>query len=228
MFDNNQFQSTGSVVSPAPQDANVQAAVAQFQSDQDKKHRRSIAETIVLIVISVVAAIFIGLFVWMFLQYNDVKTDVDGQIKEAVAVAVDKNTMELNAEFAEKEKSPYKTFLAPGDYGGMTFDYPKTWSVYVASEADKGGEFEAYLNPDKVSPVDRETINALRVTIETGAIEDIAEKYDRNIEDGTTKAGIKQINGENANIYTGVLENDLVGKAAVFKIRDKVVTLQGY
>lgn len=226
MFDNNQFQPTGSVVSPTPQDANVQAAVTQFQNDQDKKHRRSIAETIVLTIVSVIAAVFIGLFVWMFLQYNDARTDVEGQIREAVAVAVDQNTMKLNEEFAEKEKSPYNTFLAPGDYGGMTFDYPKTWSVYIAKEADKGGDFEAYLNPDKVSPVKNDAINALRVTIKTGTIEDVVKQYDRYVQDGTTTASVRQINGENANVYAGTLQNKLVGKVAIFKIRDKVVTLQ--
>jgi hypothetical protein len=41
----------------------------------------------------------------------------------------------------EREKYPYKTFSGPEDYGKLTFEYPKTWSVYIAAAANKGGDF---------------------------------------------------------------------------------------
>ena len=39
---------------------------------------KSLIEMIIIIVLGVVAATFIGLFIWMYIQYDDVKTDVDG------------------------------------------------------------------------------------------------------------------------------------------------------
>ena len=56
-------------------------------------------------------------------------------------------------KFAQREKEPNRQFVGPDDYGRLTFDYPKTWSVYVARDTSRGGTYEAYLNPITVPPV---------------------------------------------------------------------------
>ena len=132
---------------------NVQHPQQMYTAEQvmkmmePKKDIAGLVKTVVIVIVSLIAVTFIGLFIWMFVQYNDVQTDVDGQIAAAVAVAKDEQAMEDEAEFLEREKYPYKTFSGPTDYGQLTFEYPKTWSVYVAKDAANGGDFEAYFNP---------------------------------------------------------------------------------
>ena len=47
---------------------------------------------------------FVGLFIWKYLEWDNVKTDVDGQIDVAVAMAIAENTTKLENEFSEREK----------------------------------------------------------------------------------------------------------------------------
>ena len=107
---------------PNPNAAPGMPMVQQVQVQADaKKDTSGLIKTIVIIALSLVAVTFIGLFVWMLVQYNDVKTDVDGQIDVAVAAAKDEQATKMEAEFLEREKYPYKVFAGPADYGQLTF-----------------------------------------------------------------------------------------------------------
>ena len=134
-----------------------------------------LVKTIVIVAVSLIAVTFIGLFIWMLIQYNSVSDDVQGQIDVAVAAAKDEQAQKDEMEFSEREKYPYKTFSGPADYGQLTFEYPKTWSVYVAADASNGGDFSAYFNPVQVNAVSNNTINALRVTILDKSFEEDVE-----------------------------------------------------
>lgn len=201
---------------------------APAADDNKKAKRNHLILIIVLIVVSLLAATFIGLFVWMYISWNDTKTNVDGKISEAVAIAVHDEQEKLETEFAEKEKYPFKTFAGPTDYGAMAFEYPKTWSVYVEQDASSGGDFTAYLHPDIVNVVNAKSLYALRVTIKNDLTEDVLKTYQRAVDKGTMKASLVTINGANANLYEGILSNSTKyeGLVAVFKIRDKTAIIQ--
>lgn len=191
-----------------------------------KRSHAQLIETILLVIISLIAVTFIGLFVWKYLEWDSVRTDVDGQIDAAVATAVSENTAKLEAEFTEREKYPYKTFTGPSDYGSLSFEYPKTWNVYIASDASDGDDFEAYFNPGEVQPVSSSTINSLRVTIRTTSFETAIRTYENSVRNGRLTLTTRNIASTIANVYTGQISNDIQGIVAVFKLRDKVVTIQ--
>ena len=196
---------------------------------EKKKDVGGIVKIIVIIALALLAATFIGLFIWMMTQYNEVKTDVDGQITVAVAAAKDEQAAKMEAEFLEREKYPYKTFSGPIDYGQLTFEYPKTWSVYVAAAATSGGDFNAYFNPVQVDAVGKDTINALRVTILDKSFEDVTASYQRELtkKDPTLSVQSIMVNGAAANRYVGQIPGtDLSGIIVIFKIRDKTVIMQ--
>lgn len=195
--------------------------------EADKAQKSSRKKTIVIILISILAVIFFGLFIWAFVNYSEARTDVNGQIDKAVALAVNQKATELETEFTEREKSPYSTFTGPEDYGYLTFQYPKTWSLYIAKDASSGGNYEAYLNPGAVNPVSNTTINALRVSIIDKAYDSEIKTYETRVKNGKMSVSVRLINGENANLYSGELTTgNLIGTAAIFPIRDKTVVLQ--
>ena len=207
--------------------------VQQVQlAPEDKKDITSLIKTIAIIVVSLIAVTFIGLFIWMTVQYNDVSDDVDGQIREAVANAKDEQTSKMEAEFLEREKYPFKVFAGPADYGELSFEYPKTWSVYVAKAATTGGDFNAYFNPAQVDEVSKETINALRVTIRNTSFDKVTEEYQKAMDKKDSNLTMEAVTiGADANItanrYTGKIpDTDLSGYIVTFKIRDKTVVLQ--
>lgn len=196
------------------------------------KDNSGLIKIIAIIVVSLIAVTFIGLFIWMTLQYNEVKSDVDGQIEVAVAEAKDEQAAKMEAEFLEREKYPYNTFSGPTDYGQLTFEYPKTWSVYIEKSAIEGGDFNAYLNPIQVDTVDEETINALRVTIRDEEMSKVTEEYQRKMNQKDSNLTMESVTiGANGNItanrYTGTIpDTDLNGFIVIFKIRDKTAILQ--
>lgn len=194
-----------------------------------KKDNSGLIKTIVIIILALVAVTFIGLFIWMFVQYSETREDVDGQIAVAVAAAKDEQAKADEEEFSEREKYPYNTFSGPADYGQLTFEYPRTWSVYVAADAANGGDFEAYFNPIQVNTVSKDTINALRLVIRNKSFDDVAAEYQRYLDRGNynLKVGTITVNGTTANIYEGTIPNtDLNGYIVIFKIRDKTAVMQ--
>ena len=190
------------------------------------KNRIDLMKTVGLIVVSLLAVLFIGLFIWMWLKWNDASTNVKGKVDVAVAEAKNELQTKLESEFEEKEKYPYKVFTGPTDLGELSFEYPKTWSLYVQSNASRGGDYAAYLNPGQVNVVQENTVMALRVSIKgtlfDQAISDFAEK----VRSGDMTLSTTVVNGNNVNVYTGKLDNEYQGIICVFKLRDKTVMLQ--
>lgn len=190
------------------------------------KNRIDLMKTVGLIVASLLAVLFIGLFIWMWVKWNDASTNVKGKVDVAVAEAKNELQTKLESEFEEKEKYPYKVFTGPTDLGELSFEYPKTWSLYVQSSANRGGDYAAYLNPGQVNVVQDDTVMALRVSIKgtlfDQAISDFAEK----VRSGDMTLSTTVVNGNNVNVYTGKLDNEYQGIICVFKLRDKTVMLQ--
>ncbi len=239
---NNNPMPTGSMIEPNAQPAFAPAAPgaaplnpgASLTSDGsleapvDKKNktRGTLVETILLILMTIVAMVFIFLYVQKFIQWKTVSDNVETQINAAVAVAVADNTTKMEAEFAEREKYPYKTFTGPVDYGSFSFEYPQTWSVYIAKDAANGGDFEAYMNPTEVNPVGTNTINALRVRIRDTSFDNVVRTYENSVKNGKLTLKTDMVGGVLANVYTGEISNTLRGAVMVLKLRDKTVILQ--
>ena len=186
-------------------------------------------KTIAIIALSLVSATFVILFIWIIGEYRAVQADVQGQIDTAVASAKDEQFTKLYAEFAENEKYPYRAFSGPADYGQLSFQYPKTWIVYVADPATNGGDFNAYFNPVQVDTVAKDTINALRVSIVNKPFDTVAAEYQKamNKKDSNLTMESVTVNGFSANRYTGTIPNtELSGYIIIFKIRDKTAIVQ--
>ncbi len=205
----------------------VNMVAAEKVVSDDKGGKSSLIKTIVIVVLSLVSVTFIGLFIWMFVSYNDARTDVDGQISAAVNAAVDEQVMKDEAEFAEREKDPYRTFAGPVDYGELSFEYPKTWSLYVASDASNGGDFKALFNPIEVNA--SSAINALRLTIRDAAYDTVSAEYQKEMNKKDSGLTVESItfNGIAGDKYTGKIPGtELSGYIVIFKIRDKTAILQ--
>ena len=190
------------------------------------KNRIDLMKTVGLIVVSLLAVLFIGLFIWMWVKWNDASTNVKGKVDVAVAEAKNELQTKLESEFEEKEKYPYKIFTGPTDLGELSFEYPKTWSLYVQSSANRGGDYAAYLNPGQVNVVQEDTVMALRVSIKGTLFDQAISEYAEKVRSGDMTLSTTVVNGNNVNVYTGKMNNEYQGIICVFKLRDKTVVLQ--
>lgn len=168
-----------------------------------------------------------GLSVYMYMQYNDQKTNVDSKIDLAVAESNKDLETKLEKDFQDRENAHTLEFVAPSDMGRVSFLYPRPWSVYVAKDGGKGAaSYEAYFNPQTVPPVSAKQRFALRLTIETRPYDTIIKSFDTRVTRGELKSSVIKFNGHTGTRFDGSFSKDLRGSAVVFKVRDKTVVMQ--
>lgn len=180
----------------------------------------------IIAVLSVVGLVLAGGLTWALINYFDARNNVDTTVAAAEATVRRDVVTEYEARFLEFQKNPFDTFAGPDDYGRLSFEYPRFWSVYVESDASRGGTYEAYLNPGAVPPISSTSQLALRVTIETKDYDQVVESFQSRVASGELKSQTVTINGESGTRLDGNFTKDIRGSAVVFRIRDKAVTLQ--
>lgn len=169
-----------------------------------------------------------GVSAWLYVQYDEQKTNVDSKIALAKAAATKEQADKDALQFEAAEKEPNREFAGPDDYGHVTFKYPKTWSVYVDSDTSTGAnKFEAYLNPIVVPPINTQpALFALRVTIENIPYDRALDTYRSGIKKGDLTSTPISTNGHDGTRLDGAFNKNLRGSAVLFKIRDKTLTIQ--
>jgi len=170
--------------------------------------------------------IVLGVMIWALLNYFEQKSNVDGKVDAAVAVAKKDQADADEAKFLERDKEPNRQFVGPEDYGQLTFDYPKTWSVYVDKDATTGSTYAAYFNPVSVPQVSASQQFALRVSIETKDYDAVLKTYESLVKKGDLKSSAVKANEQNGTRLDGNFSKDIRGSAVIFKIRDKTVTVR--
>lgn len=215
-------QPTQPFQAPSPGYAPAQQVSQNFVHVEPPKTWRVIG--IVGIATTVLA---LGGFAWALINYFDQKDNVDTKVSSAVATAVKDQADKDAAAYQEKEKEPNRQFTGPEDYGSVSFDYPKTWSVYVNKDASSGGDYEAYLNPGSIPPISSTQQFATRVTISDKDYDREITSYENLVKKGDLNSRGVKVNGDfNATRFEGSFTKDIRGAAVVFKIRDKTVTIR--
>ena len=184
-------------------------------------------QLLVIIGLLVLMVALVGLSGWLYLQYDDQKTNVDSKIAVAEAAAKKQQSEEDDIKIKAIEEEPNREFAGPEDYGRVSFEYPKNWSVYIDEDPTvSGNTFSAYLNPIVVPPTnDKSARFALRVEIENVAYDEALEDYRRAIENGELKSSPVKVNDHEGTRLDGILEKDIRGSAVLFRVRDKTILI---
>lgn len=191
-----------------------------------KSDKGSLIETIILVVVCLIAAAAIIVAVIFFMKYNEVNEDQEAKTAAAVAEAVAREQELAAKNLEEKLKEPNLEFRGPEDYGSISFQYPKTWSVYENKDATKNGDYEAIFHPKVVPSLSNENSRyALRFAIYNRRFDDVAKQY-------AGKKGLDASNFETdgGNItgmrYRGAITSKINGTFVLFKVNDKTGVLQ--
>ncbi len=179
---------------------------------------------ILLIVVSLAA---VGAAGWGIYRYMQEKNTVQSQIDDAVATKEKQVRTDMTNDFNQAEKLPNRLFTGPEDYGSLSFNYPKTWSVYVSQDGSNGGQYQAYLNPVSVPPINGTGQQfALRVNIQTVDYAKTVSTYDSYVKKGDLTSSAIKVGGEDATRLDGTFSDGLRGSMVLFKLRDKTVTIR--
>lgn len=193
---------------------------------QTRSHESGSANPLLIacILLALSSAALAGFGIWSFLNYQDQKNNTDSKIGAAVKVAKATQAKELEDLFLEREKEPYRSLKGPEDLGSVTFNYPKTWSVYV-SKNGTAGEYAAYLNPGSVPPVSSAQPYATRVTIDSRQYDEALVSYEELVKSGKLKSSPVTVNGFTGVRLDGAFSSQREGSSVVFKVRDKTLII---
>lgn len=177
-----------------------------------------------LLIASVILALFsaglAGFGIWSYTNYLDQRNNTDAKIEKAVTAAKQTQANELEKDFLEREKQPYDKFNGPDDLGHVTFDYPKTWSLYVADNGATG-DYEAYLNPGSVPAVSNSQPYATRVLVSSKGYEETLKSFESSTKKGSLKSSPITVNGFTGVRLDGTFSKEREGSSVIFKVRDK-------
>jgi len=172
---------------------------------------------------------------WAYSERQDYKNNFDKKLSEDVAKAEAKQKVELEADFAEREKSPNRTFQGSATYGTITFNYPKTWSGYI-DQSNSNEPINGYFFPDIVPSINRSsstpTAFALRVELISTDYAQVVKQFDSQNQQGKLKAAayvppkmVGVANVQTGTRFDGEIEQSINGSMVVIKVRDKTLKI---
>ncbi len=177
-----------------------------------------------LIISAVLVVGLAGFGIWSYLQFLDQRDNTDEKIAVAVADAETKKAETLEAEFAEREKSPYTTWVSASSIGSISLTYPRTWSAYV-QEKDSGSKpLTGFFHPSVV-PDDDTTRYALRILVDESNYSKTVSAFDDEIEKGSVTAQPLTVAEVTGIRFDGQIDKDYEGAMVVFALRDKTVRI---
>jgi hypothetical protein len=156
-------------------------------------------------------------------ELDDYKNNFDQKVstKVADAVAAQKKTDD------EAAKSPYNKFTSPADFGSVSFNYPRTWSIYEYSNT---GSYSAYFNITPVPPVENGSGSSFYLNISDSSYDSRVSGMDSLVKKGDVTSSTVTASGVDGKRYdgkfTGTGSNN--GAVVLFKIRDKVLSITVY
>jgi hypothetical protein len=165
---------------------------------------------------------------WAFSTGADYKNNSDKKSAVAVANAEKIQEEKLAAEFAEKEKSPYKTYQSSADFGAVKIVYPKTWGAYVDETAQSGSPINGYFHPGFVPKFTGDIPLAIRVQVVSQPYTTVLKEFDNGVKTGVLKASpitVEQVKGVTGMRYDGKVTPKYNGAMVVLPLRDKTLKI---
>ncbi len=193
--------------------------------------RNELGDSHPLLIVTIVLAILTvglgGFGVWVFVNYQDQKNNVDAIVANAVETAKKEQAATDQVTFDEQDKLPTRQIVGPTDLGKVTFSYPKTWSVYIDKDGTgTNASYEAYFYPAAVPPLSKDVPSALRTTITGAKYETVLAGFNERLKTGKLKASPVTVSGVDGMRLDGEFSETVRGSMIILKIRDK--TLQIY
>ncbi len=200
---------------------------APIQKEKRQKVHFPLFSIVGLVFACSVAGVAVVIAISNSLNYKNLEASADFSIEQAVLAAKAEQQDADEKENLEKEKwGTPNSWKVSGQWGSLSFDYPKIWSVLVVKE--KEGDYLAYFRPDYVGSVSDKTERfALRLTIVSKDIESVQPTYEK-------VGGRKRCNEDYASFagssseewwcYSGTLEKNMVGQVVLIKLGDSQKT----
>jgi flagellar basal body-associated protein FliL len=223
----NQFfqPSTPQMGPPAP---NANSAPPSFQPVAHSSGGGVSKLPLILAIVFGVLTLALGGFgVWAFAERQDYKNNSDQKAAAAAEAASKQTSDSKDAEFLEREKEPYRTYVSPDATGAIKIVYPKSWSAYI-DESDKSKPAIGYWHPATVPGLKSGTAYALRLEVTNRSYSEEVKSYDAGVRSGAIKISPyvpKNVSGITGARVTGEINKGQKDTMIVLPLRDKTVRI---
>lgn len=184
---------------------------------------------IALLLLALIGSLVFGF--WAYRTGQDYKNNADKKAAAAVAAAEVSQKAQLKAQFDAETKKPYRSYKGPATYGGVAFNYPKTWSAYI-DETNSSTPVNGYFHPDFVPALQGETDLALRTELVSSSYASVLSQFDSQVKSGKLKASAylpPKMSGvagvQPGTKLEGALSSTQNGSMVILKIRDKTLRM---
>lgn len=178
----------------------------------------------VVVTIFLIAAGSFG--IWAYMGRQDYKDNVDQKISVAVAKSNEELDAKKEADFAEREKQPLRTYDGPAAYGSLTIKYPKTWSVYVDETGKGGNPVDGFMHPNFVPGIKSGNNFAVRFAVLERDYASQVKQFDNGVKKGTVKAKAYTSPSDPNNVgirFDGEIAEKKQGALILLPLRDKTI-----
>jgi len=166
---------------------------------------------------------------WAFMSRQDYKSNSDAKSAAAVKAANDTQKKQLEAEFAEKEKSPLKSYTAPTASGSVKIVYPKTWSAYVSEAPDSSNMVDGSFYPDFVPSLTGKNNYYLRVQISNTTYRSAVDSFTSLAKQGKVTVAAyapEQVKTATPGVrIDGQIDAQKKGAMVILPLRDKTIKI---
>lgn len=185
-----------------------------------------------LVFLIVVSVLLVGSLVfggWAYMSRQDYKNNSDKKAEKA-ADERQKATEDADAiKYAEAAKSPLTTHKGPEQYGGITIQYPKTWSGYVVEASQGTTPVDDYFHPAVVPDVtERGNSYALRVQVEDKDYDAVLKSYQNDVESRKLTAApyaLPKVPNAVGTRLDGQVEQDKQGSLIIVPVRNMTLKI---
>lgn len=169
-----------------------------------------------------------GAAIWAYMGMQDYKTNSDQKSQKAVAVALKDEDIKKDAEFHEKEKSPYKEYKAPSTFASVDIIYPKTWSAFVTESEKSILPVDGYFHPLFVPGIQSGTDFALRLQVTNQSYDQELKQFEVKVKSGKVKVSpykAPKVPGVLGSRIDGEINNGQQDSMVLFPVRDKTLKI---
>lgn len=186
--------------------------------------------TMLALVVSIVLLVgSLGFGAWAFVSRQDYKNNSDQKATKA-ADERQAQTEEADAlRYAEEAKSPLATHKAPDQFGGVTVQYPKTWSIYAIEGVGGTTPVDDYFHPHAVPNVEKdENAYAFRVQVVEQTYDKVIKTYDNDISGKKLVASpyvLAKVPGTVGTRFDGQVARNKQGSLVVLPVRNMTIKI---
>lgn len=169
---------------------------------------------------------FIVLFVWAFASRQSFKNNVEDKVAIAIEQTKEEVIEQKDKEFAEEQKNPLTTYTGAASLGTVKVSYPKSWNVYVDTEASGQVQLDLKFHPGYIPASGK--LYATRVQVLARPYTDQLSTYSQAISKGSITAipyVFPSLKNQTGTLLSGQIDKNYTGKMVLMPIRDKTLVV---